>query len=245
MFRLNRDLFPARKVKKHQPQSGAFFVDNISIERKAIKHLYLRLDPGSGKVCVSAPRHMPDADIAVFLQKKQRWIAQKRQQLQHKIQLLPLAELSADSIRLWGDVYSLKASPEYTEIFVDKDNRVCLPDRVMTDKHLLSQWLRQQLTERIEMRLPVFESLTGTRVSEWRIRAMKTRWGTCNTRAARIWINAELVQLPKECLDYILLHELVHLLEPSHNARFHRLMTEFMPHWPEQDQRLNCYLLPR
>lgn len=249
MFRFN-DLFDLF-TEKHPPSAGAFLVENLKIERKAIKHLYLRINPTDGQVYVTAPQQMGDHEIAQFLEQKQHWIARKRQQLQDKIQLFPIANHPLDQIRLWGDIYTIICvQAKAHSISVDRVQgrlRIAIPDieDEQSIRSLLNRWLRNQLHQRISQRLPVFEALSHTCVKEWRIKAMKTRWGTCNFKAGRVWINAELVQLPPECLDYILLHELVHLHEPSHNARFHRLVGEFMPHWRESDALLNRYLLPR
>lgn len=250
MFNFNRALSNPHSTEKHLLNSSAFLVEDVIVERKTIKHLYLRINPTSGQVCISAPRRMKDVDIARFLQQKHAWIKRKRLQLQDKIQLQSGTSQSLESVRLWGELYPiiLLKGPKI-RIDLNADKTLCIECKDEQDaeniQYHLSQWLRSQLSERIAVRLPLFEQISGTQVKEWRIRSMKTRWGTCNIRAARIWINAELVQLPPECLDYIILHELVHLLEPSHNARFHALVTEFMPNWREHDTLLKRHLLPR
>ncbi len=249
MFKFNH--FIDFLTEKHPSQAGAFFMDNLSIERKSIKHLYLRINPTNGHVCVTAPKRMKDTEIAQFLQQKQDWIAKKRQQLRHKIQLEPVSKQSLEQLLLWGRTYRIcLESSNSHRIVIDQNNeQVTLYVSNIADKptiqHQLNQWLREQLQQQIQKRLPDLEALSHVRAKECRIKAMKTRWGTCSIRAARIWINAELVQLPKDCLDYILLHELVHLHEASHNARFHGLMTEFMPNWKAHDDILNRYILPR
>lgn len=247
MFRFN-DLFDLI-TEKHPPNTGAFLVNNLKIERKAIKHLYLRIDPSSGQVCISAPKRMKDAEIAKFLEQKQHWIERKRQQLQHKIQLSPVSAQQLQQVRIWGQEYNIVCSQsKHNQISIGEDSQLYVQIDKTDEKaiqHALSQWLRSQLQQRINERLPVFQRISHTQAKECRIKAMKTRWGTCSIRAARVWINVELVQLPQVCLDYIILHELVHLHEPSHNARFHALMTEFMPNWRETDNQLNRYLLPK
>lgn len=226
-------------------------LDDLVIERKAIKHLYLRINPSSGQICITAPQRMKDTEIARFLQQKQHWIAKKRFQLQQKIQLQPIAKQPLDRLLLWGDDYAVNLVQAHRPCVVtDRDQkRLTLFSPHAADKLMvqaqLNHWLRAELQQQINARLPDLERLSLTRTHACRIKAMKTRWGTCSIRAARIWINAELVQLPKECLDYILLHELVHLHEASHNARFYSLMTKFMPNWKASDDVLNRYILPR
>lgn len=252
MFRSDTWNFLFGPKEKHLSDAGAFSmaaIENLLVERKAIKHLYLRIEQPNGRVRVSAPKRMTDAEIARFLQSKQQWIARKRSQLQQKFQLAD-PEIGATELLLWGQRYPviLRPSSGRTKVVLDRENVVVLggadssPEQL---KKLLNNWLRQQLQQRLEGRVPYWEAVSGTRANEVRIKRMKTRWGTCNTRAARIWVNAELVKLPPACLDYIILHELVHLLERLHNRRFHALMEEFMPDWRSTDQVLNRYLLPR
>ena len=192
---------------------------------------------------------MKDAEIAEFVLQKQAWINRKRQQLQQKVQLDSVAAQNLQQVRLWGQKYKVVYSKsKQTCIFISSDNQLHVQMYKADDDEIqqaLNRWMRSQLQQRIHERLAIFEKISQTKANECRIKAMKTRWGTCSIRAARVWINAELVQLPPICLDYIILHELVHLHEPSHNARFHALMTDFMPNWREADTLLSRYLLPK
>lgn len=134
-------------------------------------------------------------------------------------------------------------------IEVDFDNRVlhfytptvCTPSQLGLS---LTRFLKAQLESRIQESLPVWLEKTQQQVSDVRIKRMKTRWGSCNVRARRIWINFELIKLPDACLDYIILHEIVHLYERYHNKRFYAYMDEFMPDWQRIDQELNRFILP-
>lgn len=238
--------------EKHLSDAGAFSIaaiENLLVERKAIKHLYLRIEQPNGRVRVSAPKRMSDADIARFLQSKQQWIALKRAQLQQK-SLLSDPDISATDLLLWGQRYPLVFQPHSSRarVLFDQEKVVVLGGADCSSEQLeklLANWLRQQLQQRLEERVPYWEAVSGTLAFEVRIKRMKTRWGTCNIRAKRIWVNAELVKLPPACLDYIILHELVHLLERLHNRRFHALMEQFMPDCRRTDILLNRYLLPR
>ncbi|QEW06725.1 M48 family metallopeptidase [Nitrincola iocasae] len=249
MFRSDTWNYLFGSKEKHLSDTGAFSIENLLVERKAIKHLYLRIEQPSGRVRVSAPKRMSDADIARFLQSKRQWIARKRSQLQQKSQLVN-PDISATEVLLWGQHYPLVLQPYSgrAKVLFDQEKIVVLggassrPEQLQT---LLDNWLRQQLQQRLQERVPYWEAVSGTRANEVRIKRMKTRWGTCNIRAARIWVNAELVKLPPACLDYIILHELVHLLERLHNRRFHALVEQFMPDWRSTDTLLNRYLLPR
>jgi predicted metal-dependent hydrolase len=102
----------------------------------------------------------------------------------------------------------------------------------LTDRAgVLYAWYRQQMQDLIPPLLNEWQPRIGEQISTWGIKRMKTRWGSCNTRTHRIWLNLELVKYPPKCLEYVLVHELVHLLEPAHNARFYKLMEEYLPHW--------------
>ena len=96
---------------------------------------------------------------------------------------------------------------------------------------LLNQWYRTQLNQRIPALLDKWQPVIGKKVSEWDIKKMKTRWGSCNIVKKRIWLNLELAKKPPECLEYVFVHEMVHLLEPYHNARFKGFMDKFLPQW--------------
>ena len=103
-------------------------------------------------------------------------------------------------------------------------------------------WYRERLSEAIGQRLPLWENATGLRCASWRIKRMKTRWGSCNTREGRIWLNLYLAQTPTYCLDYVLLHELCHLRFADHGAGFKALLDSHMPDWRQRRKLLNSYL---
>jgi predicted metal-dependent hydrolase len=106
-------------------------------------------------------------------------------------------------------------------------------------KRVVTEWYRTQLKETIPPLLAKWEQKTGIRVKEWRIKRMKTKWGSCNTSAGRIWLNLELAKKPIRCLEYIIVHEITHLLEPSHNENFVSRMDSFMPNWRNCRDELN------
>jgi predicted metal-dependent hydrolase len=108
---------------------------------------------------------------------------------------------------------------------------------------VIEPWQKKQLHENIGILVQKYEKIMGVSVSEFRIKKMKTRWGTCNTRARRIWINLELVRKSLDCLEYIVVHEMVHLLERSHNARFKAFMDTYLPDWRVSKQELKHSLL--
>ena len=110
---------------------------------------------------------------------------------------------------------------------------------------VLNEWYRAQLKEQVPPLIAEWEPRIGVEVSDWGIRRMKTRWGTCNTRAKRVWLNLDLAKKPPACLEYVLVHEMLHLVERHHNDRFHQLMNDLFPHWrlrkEELDNILSCF----
>ena len=106
-------------------------------------------------------------------------------------------------------------------------------------KRVLQAWYRQQLKDLIPPLIAKWESAIAVRVAEWGVKQMKTKWGVCNIRARRIWLNLELAKRPIHCLEYVIAHELVHLLERRHNDRFKALLTGFVPNWKSLRQELN------
>ena len=106
-------------------------------------------------------------------------------------------------------------------------------------RNLLGQWYRERLTAQIPKLISKWEPIMRVKVSEWRIRKMKTRWGSCNFQRKRIWLNLELARWPLACLEYVVVHEMTHLIEPTHNQRFWGILDKVMPEWKTIDKRLN------
>jgi predicted metal-dependent hydrolase len=104
---------------------------------------------------------------------------------------------------------------------------------------IMDEWLREELKKALPPLIAKWEPVMGVQVKKFFVQKMKTRWGSCNYTKANVRFNSELAKKPIECLEYVVVHELVHLLEPSHNARFHRLMTQFLPHWKLIKDELN------
>ncbi len=107
----------------------------------------------------------------------------------------------------------------------------------------MNNWYRRQLQDQIPPLLENWQRVIGVQVDSWQIKQMKTRWGTCNIEARRIWLNLELAKKPDHCLEYVIVHELVHLLERHHNARFIGIVSKFMPHWRSYRDELNRFPL--
>ncbi len=209
----------------------------VNVVRKDIKNLHLAVYPPDGRVRVAAPLLMDDEAVRLVVISKLAWI--KRQQAHfHSQERQSVREyLSRESHYYWGDRYLLNviyhdAPPEVVahnmsmlDLFVRESSDAAQRERV------LLAWYRRQLKEAIPPLIAKWEPQLSVHVAEWRIKRMKTKWGACTPQAQRIWLNLELVKKPPQCLDYIVLHEMVHLLERHHNARFIAYMDAFMPQW--------------
>ncbi len=226
----------------HQIIVNGFVVDVV---RKNIKNLHLGVYPPNGRVRVAAPLRINDEAVRLLIISKLAWI--KRQQAKFEAQERQSAReyVSGESHYYQGRRYLLnvieqKGSPavilrnnKTMDLFVRPDSNASQRERV------LIAWYRQRLKEEIALLIAKWEPIIGVEVAEWRVKQMKTKWGTCNIKAHRIWLNLELVKKPLHCLEYIIVHEMVHLLERHHNDRFLAYMNRFMPLWQYYREELN------
>ncbi len=226
----------------HQIIVNGFVVDVV---RKNIKNLHLGVYAPNGRVRVAAPLRINDEAVRLLIISKLAWI--KRQQAKFEAQERQSAReyVSGESHYYQGRRYLLnvieqKGSPavilrnnKTMDLFVRPDSDASQRERV------LIAWYRQRLKEEIALLIAKWEPIIGVEVAEWRVKQMKTKWGTCNMRAHRIWLNLELVKKPLHCLEYIIVHEMVHLLERHHNDRFLAYMNRFMPLWQYYREELN------
>lgn len=213
------------------------------IRKKSLKNLYIRVNPPEGSVTVSTPAELPNEDIKLFVLKKlpeitkirDRMLAQERQSKREYV--------SGESHYLWGKPYRLQVVYEGTQYkIVKRPTKIIMTVPEGTDvkarERLFTEWYRQELKRVLESVIIGCEKKTGIYADEFRIKNMKTRWGTCNNEKRRIWINLQLAKKPMECLEYVVIHELVHLLEKNHTHRFQALVEEYCPTWYEAKKLL-------
>lgn len=226
-------------------KNSSVIIEDIEfvLDIKSIKNLYIRVKK-DGKAYVSVPKRLSQQQIQITLMSHLSWV---KAQLT-KLSALPIApELqyqSGEIHSLWGQSYSLLLETYYKKVqAIVQDDHIILQsngDLTIEQKiKLLDNLYRTEIQKVMPEMIMQWEEKTQVQSSEWRLKKMKTRWGTCNTRAKRIWLNTELAKYPLECLEYVLVHELVHLLERSHNHRFKALMTQFMTDWPVRKKLLN------
>ncbi len=224
-----------------QIQLGDITVDVVL---KDIKNVHLSVYPPAGRVRISAPSHMSIETIRVFAISKLRWIKAQQKKLQAQARETPRDYLNRESHYLWGTRYLLTVVEADQPPTVDLEhNRMILRIRPGTDtpkrQAIVEAWYRQQLTAAIPPLIAAWEPVMGVQVERFFVRQMKTRWGSCTPRTRSIRLNTDLAKKPRECLEYVIVHEMTHLLEPTHNRRFISLMDRFMPRWQFYRDELN------
>ena len=216
----------------------------VDVVLKDIKNVYLSVYPPTGRVRISAPKRMSLDTIRVFAISKLDWIKQQQTKLREQERETPRDYVDRESHYIWGKRYLLTVTESDEPPTIElKHRRMLLRVRPQTDaakrQTLVEDWYREQLKKAVPPLLARWQPLLGVSVDRWFVQRMKTKWGSCNHRASTIRLNTELAKKPPECLEYIVVHELVHLLEPTHNARFVSLMDRFMPKWQFYREMLN------
>ncbi|GJM24087.1 MAG: zinc metalloprotease [Phycisphaerae bacterium] len=223
----------------------------VEVIRKRIKNLHLVVYPPDGRVRVSAPAVLKAEAIRFAVVSKMNWIHKQQAKFKNQEHQTGLEFLTGESHYVAGRCYRLNVL-EYDGVPLMRiRNETTLEMRVRpgTDwrkrQAVLHGWYRARLREQVPNLIRKWEPIIGVKVSDWRIKRMKTRWGTCNIQARRIWLNLELAKKPVECLEYVTVHELVHLLERLHNDRFRSFMDQFLPNWRLLRDTLNRSSQPR
>jgi predicted metal-dependent hydrolase len=209
----------------------------VDVVRKDIKNLHLAVYPPDGRVRVAVPLLIDDEAVRLAVISKLAWIKRQQAMFQGQERQSAREYVSRESHYYWGDRYLLNVAYHDAPPQVVVRNKTTLDlfvrpgsDTVRRER-ALQEWYRQQLKAAIPPLIAKWEAIVGVDVAEWRVKRMKTKWGTCTIEARRIWLNLELVKKPPQCLEYIIVHEMVHLLERLHSDRFVAYMDEFMPQW--------------
>lgn len=201
--------------------------------RKPVK--YLRITVAKGAVRVTAPLRLSLYDIEIFLTQKSGWIDKQLGKQAQRRESAPENYETGEMLRLWGESYPLSViSGRRNALRLDGGVAVLTakPDAGKPAREAaVNEWCRRETAKAVEKRLPVFEGITGLKCSSWQVRSMTSRWGTCNTVNGKIWFSLHLAKKPPECLDYIIVHELAHLVVKNHGPAFKSLMDKFYPDW--------------
>jgi predicted metal-dependent hydrolase len=216
----------------------------IDVEQKDIKNLHLSVYPPTGRVRIAAPLHMDLETIRVYAISKLGWIKKQQARIRSQEREAPRDFVSRESHYYLGKRYLLKIiEQDAPPKVIQKHSTLELHLRPGTylgkRQEILENWYRERLREIVPSYISNWEAVLKVKVNEFAIKKMKTRWGSCNIEAKRIWLNLELAKKPPQCLEYIIVHEMVHLLERRHNARFILLMDTYLHQWRHLKEELN------
>jgi predicted metal-dependent hydrolase len=216
----------------------------VDVVKKDIKNVHLSVYPPSGKVKISAPLRMELDTIRVFAVSKLTWIKEQQKKITAQERETPRSYSERESHYLWGKRYLLKIveknSPPDIEV---RHNRIVFQVRPSWSPEqkqaFLDAWYRAQLKDAVPALLAKWEPVIGVNVERVFVQRMRTKWGSCSRTSPAIRLNTDLAKKPPECLEYIVIHEMAHLVEPTHNVRFLALMDRLMPNWRYYRQLLN------
>ncbi len=216
----------------------------VDVELKDIKNVHLSVYPPKGRVRIAAPRRMTMDTIRIYAISKLSWIKKQQQKFNAQVREAPREFLTKEGHYYLGSRYLLKVAEHEAppEISIrHKTIEMMLRPGTVKEKRmvLMDEWYRARLKELLPPIIAKWEKRMGVHLNEFAIKKMKTKWGTCSREAGRIWLNLELAKKPFECIEYIVVHEMVHLLERNHNDRFVALMDRFLPEWKELKKDLN------
>lgn len=216
----------------------------VDVELKDIKNIHVGVYPPTGRVRIAAPARMSLDAIRIFAISKLAWIRQQRAKVQQQERETRREYLDRESHYVWGARYLLQLAERDQPPAVElKHRRMVLTVRAGTDagkrEAIVARWYRNQIRRVVPPLVAKWEPILGVNVERVFVQQMKTRWGGCNPPARAIRLNTELAKKPKDCLEYIVVHEMAHLLEPTHNARFVGLLDRWLPNWQFCRQKLN------
>lgn len=217
----------------------------ILLERKNIKHMYLKVLPPNGEVKITASFKISDDEIANFVKSRKDWILKKQKLILANDIKAPLKYVTGEKHQLWGKEYELQVilNDKIKRAFVDKEKRIIYlpaPKRSTIEKRqkILYEFYRKEVQNEISNVKDKCIGIVGEKPNEIKVRNMKN-WGNCRYHDKRITLNLKLAMKDKICLEYVLIHELTHLIEFNHGQNFKKLMDEFLPDWPEIKEKLN------
>jgi hypothetical protein len=217
----------------------------INVTRKKIKNLHLSVHPPDGEIRISAPLHVDDESVRLFAISRLQWIKKNQAQILAQPRHSPRKFVSGESHYFQGHRYLLNV------IYRDRAPTVEIRNKTYIDlyvregsneekrRDVLRHWYRQHLKTEIPRLIKKWEAIMEVEVKDWGVKRMKTKWGTCNPQAQRIWLNLELAKKPPSCLEYVVVHEMTHLFERHHNERFRSLLDQFLPNWRRYRDELN------
>jgi predicted metal-dependent hydrolase len=218
---------------------------NVDVVRKDIKNLHIGVYPPAGRVRVAAPDLLGDEAIRLAVIQRLPWIKRQRKQLQTATRQSERGMVSGETHHVWGVGHRLvvieRPGPRKVELKGSRRLTLAVPAGTDTEtrRRALEDWYRAELRAQIPALIARWEPRIGKTVTHFQIKRMKTKWGSCNPDVARLWFNVELAKKHPLCLEYIVVHEMAHLIERTHGERFTKLMDDLLPDWRTRRDELN------
>lgn len=220
---------------------------DVLIEKKNIKNMHLYVKPPLGKVSVSAPMNVSDKSIENFIRINIGWIKKQQEKYRNQPRMTARQYVSGETYYIWGKQYFLIVNDSQKRFFKIDGNNILLgfSNTTMVDQRekYVREELRKILKIQLDRLIPKWEEKTSLFCDSYNVRYMTTKWGSCNSKARRIWFNLQMVEKPIQCLEYVILHELVHLKIANHGREFMEMMNKFMPDWKDMKKLLNNQIL--
>ena len=217
----------------------------VAVSYRPVKHLHLSVHPPDGDVRATVPERSSEDKVRRFVLSRLAWVRRQQREFAAIPRKEELQYTDGETVFLWGQTYRLRVvtTHERHRIKLSGD-RLLLLVRPNTDRagrqRALYRYYHQEIAAQLPHLRERWETATGLRAEECRVKFMRTKWGSCTVADRRIWLNVELAKHPKACLSYIVLHELLHLRERAHTSAFRALLTRYMPGWEQLRDELNC-----
>ncbi len=222
-------------------------VSNIKIDvvSKDIKNIHLGVYPPTGRVRIAAPLKMNEDAIRLFAISKLGWIKRNQRKYEGQERMAPREYKQRESHYFRGERYLLRVTEVEAapKVFIKNKNYIDLYIRPGTTadkrREIMTEWYRAELKKQIPDIIEKWEGILNVKVNAWQVKQMKTKWGSCNIEKKRIWVNLELAKKPERCLEYILVHEMIHFLERHHKDKFLYYLDTYLPSWKRIRTELN------
>ncbi len=226
-------------------------VCNLNVEtiKKDIKNIHLGVYPPNGRVSVAAPLNTTDESIRLLIISKIHWIRKQQLKFNKQVRQTKREYVSGESHYLFGkryllNVHSIENKPR---IEIKRNKVIDLYVNYNADSEqkekLVERFYRTEIKKQIPELVEKWQNIIGVNINEIKIKKMKTKWGTCNAKDKRIWLNLELAKKPLHCMEYVLAHEMTHFLEKNHNNQFKSLINSYFPQWEQYKNELNDTIL--
>ena len=217
---------------------------DIQIDRKEIKNLHIGVYPPEGRVRVATPTHIDDEAVRLAVVSRLAWIKRQVKHFHEQARQSKREMVSGESHYFLGKRYLLDVKHTNSKHHIVLNHstielHVRRSTSVENKQHVLNEWYRVNLKREVTKLISKYETVMDVKVSNWEIKKMKTKWGSCTPTTQKILINLELAKKPLECIEYIIVHEMVHLFERNHNEVFKKYMDRFLPHWKQSSGLLN------